>query len=240
MERPFESQLKLSRNSLEKTRVNFIFNFNQNDKILVWIVGFSVTAISLIISKISNINEVYSNSTLKIVLGLLVMSILTGIVYRFAALLFLTKYQTILFYLEGAFSKEKTMPTETREFKKPNDIHEIYQKLKYDFDQDYSDIIILYNQASNEQSKKYYIEYLKTEYSRLADWSKNEYEYAEKYVKGVFKKAFGFSQKRIDKIYEKQNHSLYLKMWGWVCGISIAVCIVSFISALLLLVLKFN
>jgi len=40
MERPFDARLRLVYETLEKTKENFIFNFSQNDKILVWIVGF--------------------------------------------------------------------------------------------------------------------------------------------------------------------------------------------------------
>ena len=43
MERPFDARLRQTYGALEKTKANFIFNFSQNDKILVWIVGFSVT-----------------------------------------------------------------------------------------------------------------------------------------------------------------------------------------------------
>ncbi|MDP2527610.1 hypothetical protein [Maribacter dokdonensis] len=240
MERPFDTRLRQTYGTLEKTKANFIFNFSQNDKILVWIVGFSVTGISLIVSKISDIAENYSDCILKTVLILLTASIISGIIYRFSALLFLTKYQNIMFYLEGAFSKEKTMPTETRELKKPDDIHEIYQKIKADFDHDYEDVLNLYNQPQTDESKKYYIDYLKSEYQRLAEWSASEYKIADDYVKGVFKTAFGFTDKKINKIFSKNNDSFYLKLWGRICGISITVCLISFVSVLIILAFNYG
>lgn len=65
MERPFDTILRQAYGSLEKTEKKFIFNFNQNDKILVWIVGFSITAITLIVSKIADLNKTYDNGILK-------------------------------------------------------------------------------------------------------------------------------------------------------------------------------
>lgn len=240
MERPFDTKIRLVYETLEKTKENFIFNFNQNDKILVWIVGFSVTAITLIISKISDISENYSSCILKTILFLLTTSIISGIIYRFSALLFLKKYQNIMFFLEGAFSQEKTMPTETQNLKNPDDIHEIYQKIKADFDHDYFDIIELYNQPQSTESKSYYVNYLKSEYERLAEWAQNEYHYADEYMKGVYKTAFGLSDKQINKLFSQNKDSFYLKMWSWISVISITICLIAFISVILILALNYE
>lgn len=147
----------------------------------------------------------------------------------------LTKYQNIMFNLEGAFSKEKSMPTKTRELKNPNNIHEIYQNIIADFDFDYHDAVKLYYQANTEQSKKIYLDYLKNEYKRLAEWSANEYQIADKYVKDVFQTAFGFSDQKITRIFSDSNNANSLKLWGWICRISIMICFTCFIAVLILL-----
>lgn len=239
MERPFDTRLRQTYETLEKTKENLIFNFSQNDKILVWIVGFGATAISLIVSKITDINDNYSEYILKSVLILMTTSIISGIIYRFSALLLLTKYQQIMFYIEAAFSREKTMPTETRKLKNPDDIYEIYQKIQADFDHNYEDVLKLYRQQQREECKKYYVDYLKSEYKRLAEWSANEYKTGDDYVKGVFKNAFGFSDKKINKMFQENNNSFYFKLWGWICGIAIAVCLLSFVSGLIILTLNY-
>lgn len=201
MERPFDAIVNMSYKSLVKAKDNFIFNFNQTDKILVWIVGFAITAISIIVSNLTNLSDNYCPSTIKIVLVLLMISIISGIVYRISALLFMTKYQNILFFLEGAFSEQRMMPTETKELKNPEDIHEIYQKIKNDFDEDYIDVLELFNKTESKDSKKYYVDYLKEEYSRLAKWSANEVSIATEYIKGIYQKAFGLSDNKIAKIF---------------------------------------
>ena len=240
MERPFDTILRQAYGSLEKAEKNFIFNFNQNDKILVWIVGFSITAITLIVSKLADLNKTYDNGILKTSLLLLIITVINGIVYRVFALLFMTKYQNKMFFLEGAFSKEKTMPTETPNLKDINDIHEIYQKIKSDFNFDYSDIIQLYNNTENPESKKYYLEYLKSEYQRIGEWAKNEYEYGIKYFKSVFKNTFGLSDKAIERKFQAKNDTTFLKIYGWICTISVSTCFICFLSVLILLASNCN
>ena len=98
MERPFDTILRNAYGTLEKTEKNFIFNFNQNDKILVWIVGFSITALTLIVSKIADLSKTYESETLKTALLLLIITVISVIIYRLSALIFLTKYQVQIFF----------------------------------------------------------------------------------------------------------------------------------------------
>lgn len=240
MEKPFDTILRKVYGNLEKTEKNFILNFNQNDKILVWIVGFSVTALTLIVSKITDLNKTYDKGILKTVLLLLIITVISGIIYRIFALLFMTKYQNRMFFLEGAFSMEKIMPTKVPDLTEINDIHEIYQIIKSDFDFDYSDVIQLYNSTENPESKKYYLDYLKSEHKRIGEWAKNNYEYGIKYVKSVFKDTFGFSDKLIERKFQAKNDLIYLRSYRWICTISIYSCFLCFIAVLILLASNYN
>ena len=240
MERPFDTILRNAYGTLEKIEKNFIFNFNQNDKILVWIVGFAITALTLIVSKIVDLSKTYESGTLKTALLLSIITVISGIIYRLSALIFLTKYQGKMFFLKGAFSKEKSMPTEVSDLNEINNIHEINQKIKSDFDFDYSDIIDLYNNAESKESKEYYIKYLKSEYSRIGQWAKNEYEYGIKYLKSVFKNAFGMSDKSVERRFKARNDITYLKTFGWLCTISITTCLICFMSVLIILAYNYQ
>ena len=240
MERPFEAILNISYDSLKKSNENFIFNFNQIDKILVWIVGFSITAISLIVSNITDLNINYSPSIIKIVLIFLMNSIVFGILFRISALLYLNRYQSVMFFVEGAFSNRKMMPFDTDKKVYIDDIHQIYQKIKNDFDEDYSDIVELYNNENqSNEFKKNHIEYLNQEYYRLTEWSSNEYKIANEYVKEVFQKTFDISRKKIDKLFKDKNHSFYLKLWSKISIFSLFISILSFLIVILLLALKY-
>ena len=235
MKRPFDFVTELSLKTLNKSKDNFIYNFEQLDKILVWIIGFSIGAISLIVSNITDLKTVYCCCVIKQILILLCVSIVSGILYRISSLLYLVNYQKIIFYLEGAFSENEMMIIEEEKLDANITIHEIHQKIKTGFDKDYSDVIDLYNNAETEQSKKFYLDYLIEEYRRLAIWSKNEYDYSINYVKNVIGKAFGLTEKQNEKLQNKTNNSFYLKLWFLIGVISLLVSILSFITVIILL-----
>lgn len=235
MKRPFNFVTQLSLKTLYKSKENFFYNFEQLDKILVWIIGFSIGIISITASNITDFKTVYSYCVIKQTLILLCISIISGILYRISSLLYLINYQKIIFYLEGAFSKNEMMIIEKEKLKININIHEIHQKIKTGFKADYSDVIELYNNAESEQLKEFYINYLIEEYTRLVIWSKNEYEYSVKYVKGVIGKAFGLTEKQNGKLQNKTNNTFYLKLWYLIGLFSLIVSVISFIAVIILL-----
>lgn len=101
-------------------------------------------------------------------------------------------------------------------------------------------IIERYNQSQSTESKKYYINYLENEYKRLAEWSNNEYQYADEYIKGIYKTAFGLSDKQFSKIFSQNRDSIYLKIYSWITLISIIIYLITFISVILILALNYN
>lgn len=235
MERPFDTVVKAAHGTLEKTEKNYIFRFNQNDKILVWIVGFSITAITLIVSNTTDLNKAYRSDILKTALLLLIISVISGIIYRVAALAFLTKYQGKMSFIEGALPREKMMPTKVPDVSSIDEIQEISQLLQIYFDIDYSDIVDEYNNTTSEESKEHYLEYLKSEYERLGEWAANDYENGVNYLRSLYRDTFGWSDNQIDKNLEATNDILSLKTYGWISTISISICIISFVSVLILL-----
>lgn len=235
MKRPFDFVTEISLKTLIKSKENFIYNFEQLDKILVWIIGFSIGAISLIVSNITDLKTIYCCCVIKQILILLSVSIISGILYRISSLLYLVNYQNIIFYLEGAFSKNEMMMIEEEKLSDNIKIHEVHQKIKAGFDKDYSDVIDLYNKANTEQSKKIYLDYLIEEYRRLSVWSKKEYNYSINYVQNTIGKAFGLTEQQNKKIQNKTNYSFYLKLWFIIGIISLSVSILTFITVIILL-----
>ncbi|WP_291128563.1 hypothetical protein [Flavobacterium sp. UBA7682] len=237
--RPFDVVTEIALQSLKKSSENFKFNFTQQDQILVWIIGFSIVGTTLLISNILNVNQLFNCYIIKSVLILLCSSIIFGIIYRIFALLFLTKYQQTLFYLEGAFTKDEMMRLEINELDSTMNIHQINQKIENDFGHSYSDIIELHKDAVNEEQKEYYLNYLKAEYINLAKRAKIEYEYSIDYIKGVYKKAFGLKQKTIDKMFLNNNNSFYLKLYRIISICSFLISIGTFITVLIILVANY-
>lgn len=235
MKRPFDFVTELSLKILNKSKENSNYIFEQLDKILVWIIGFSIAAISIIVSNITDLKTVYSCCVIKQILILLSLSIISGILYRISSLLYLVNFQKIIFYLEVAFSENEMMIIKEEKIDADIKIHDIHQKIKTGFNKDYSDVIELYNNTQKGQDKKVYIEYLIEEYRRLIIWSKNEYDYSTNYVKKVIGKAFGLTEKKTEKLFKETNYSFYLKLWFLIGVISLFVSIVSFMTVMIIL-----
>ncbi len=232
MERPFYTILRTASSAMDKTKENLIFTFNQNDKIIIWIVGFSITAISLIIS--NAVNLPYTKPVLKTILILLLTSVLFGLIFRVAALYNLKKIQSLMFKLDGAFYHEKCMPSEPKNVNEKN-IVMLNQQIIEDFGFDYYYIVNLYNSTTNEQEKLNYLNYMKGEYFRLVEWSASEYQFAENYIKNTFQETFKLSNKTTNKIFSENNDALYYKISNIISIISLIITMISFISVLIIL-----
>lgn len=239
MKRPFEHLTELSLEAVKKTAENSKFYFNQFDQILVWIVGFSITAISIIVSDFTSISGVLSKTILSLIVILFGISIIFGIIYRFAALLSMKKQHQIMFYIEAAFSKDE-MINVVEEDIISNDIYEANQKILLDFNYDYSDIVNLYNEADNEQRREYLLKYLNDEHKRLSKWAKDEYDYTLKFIKSTFKNAFDIEHNRVEKMFQgKDNDATWLKIYEFITVLSLTISVISFFLVIVILILNY-
>ena len=57
-------------------RENPRFNFQQQDKFLIWLTGFDIVGVSLLISNSDKLNSTYSHSSVKWTTGIMCLSIL--------------------------------------------------------------------------------------------------------------------------------------------------------------------
>lgn len=80
MERPFENITKTFFDSLERTRENQKYNFSNSEKFMIWIVGFAIGGLSIIVSNTTTLNQSFSHCTIKTILCLLSISIIFGII----------------------------------------------------------------------------------------------------------------------------------------------------------------
>ncbi|MET4082845.1 hypothetical protein ABIB40_002809 [Pedobacter sp. UYP30] len=166
MKRPFDTVKDFVFDNLDKTRENNRFIFEHTDKFMVWIVGFSIGGLSLIIINLNKFDKTFSHSFLKSILVLLVISIISGIVYRIAFYTYQVYYQQIEFYLEGAFSNKEFMEIEPDDLTEETDIKEVIRRLKEDFGEDVSNMFSIY-EKSDEERKLFLLNDLKSHYKKL-------------------------------------------------------------------------
>jgi len=233
MKRPFETVKEVFFDSLEKTRENNKFIFEHSDKFMVWIVGFSIGGLSLIVINLSKFDKTFSYILLKSILVLLAISIISGIVYRIAFYTYQIYFRQIEFYLEGAFSNKEFMEIEPDDLTEEKDFKEVIRRLKEDFGENVSDMLDIYEQADTER-KLFLLNDLKSHYKKTGEWAKKDFELAIDYAKDTFQKAFGFSKKKVDKIFN-DNSSAKLKVAGWITTLSFFLSCLSFVAVIIIL-----
>ncbi len=117
---------------------------------MVWIVGFSVGGLSLIVSNISQFDKTFCYTLTKSILILLTISIISGIVYRIAFYAYQSYYRQIEFFLDGAFSNKEFMEIDPDDLEEEIDMKEVIRRMKEDFGEDVSYMSEIYDQADLE------------------------------------------------------------------------------------------
>lgn len=238
MKRPFTTIKETFFENLDKIKENQRYNFSNLDKMMIWIVGFSIGGLSIIISNLTDFNQSFSDSVVQTVLTLLAISIITGIIYRLAFYYYQITYQGLEFYLQGAFSDKEVISIDSEDLNNETDVKEIIRRIKNDFGEDVSQILSVFDQLNNE-GKILIINDLRNHYHRLGEWAKKDFEFGMDYVKDVYKTAFGLSKKRIAKIFQS-NYANKLKIFGLITSISLTISILSFISVLIILCITYK
>lgn len=237
MKRPFDIVKETFFENLDKIKENQRYNFSNSEKYMVWVVGFAIGGLSIIVTNLTEFNQTYSHCVIKIILILLSISIISGIVYRWSFYMWQIQYQSIEFYLQGAFSDREIMKIEPDDLTDETDIKEVIRRIKTDFGEDVSHVLPLYNQADTSL-KEYLLNDLKQHYKKVGEWAKKDFEFAMKYVKNVYQNAFGLSEKRIDKIFNSKT-SLKLKLFGWTTAITFFLSCLSFIAVVFILCITY-
>ena len=237
MKRPYEAIKEMFFENLTQLRENQKYNFSNSEKFMIWLVGFSIGGLSLIVTHLTEFNELYSRNIIKTVLVLLTISIVSGIVYRWAFYLFQIQYQGIEFYLKGAFSNQEIMDIDADDLEEEQDIKEVVRRMKVDFGEDVSHVIEIFNQVDSN-AKLFLLQDLKSYHKRTAAWAKADYDLAIGYVKDTYKNAFGISDKKIEKMFSSTSRYL-LKFWGSVVTIAFFISCLSFIAVIVLLTILY-
>jgi hypothetical protein len=232
MKRPFDTVRDLFFENLDKSLENARYNFSNSEKFMVWIVGFSIAGLSIIVTNLTKFNQDFNHCIIKTILILLSISIISGIIYRWAFYAFQTQFQSIEFYLRGAFSNPDIMETDPKDITNITDIKEVVRLLKMDFGEDDSFILELY-EKEDSVGREILLKDLKEHYNKIGEWAKRDFELGLNYAKDTFKKAFGLSEKKADKLFKQTTVSLF----NIFCSITTIAFLLSCISFILVIII---
>lgn len=237
MKRPFEFVMDNFFENLDKVKENQRYNFNNSERFMIWIVGFSIGGLSIIVTNLAQFTNSFDYSTIKTILILLSTSIISGILYRWFFYIYQIHYQSIEFYLQGAFSNQQIMEVNPDDISNENDVKEVIRRLKIDYDDDVSNVLDEYSKL-NPEGKLIVLNDLKSRYQFIAQGIKREYEFAMNYAKDTYKEAFGLSDKTFERMFQP-NSSKRFKLFERLTSISFLISCLSFIAVVTILCIKY-
>lgn len=231
MKTPFDSILEDTYEELEESKKDTLFIISYMDKIIVWLVGFSVVGITFIISNSRLINQTFSLSQNIVIICLLTLIVIFGIVFRVLNVYIILRFNRAFKELKSNTRNKKLMNIR-RDIDKINDISQLIQFLSIDFGQDYSWKI----QKPNITEEAELIKYLKEEHKRLKKFALNSSNEGIDYVKDLNVRILGIpedelNKKRSTKIYYMMQLNDYIAkalLLSFICVIIIIV--INFIS----------
>ena len=232
MKRPFDSIKEIFSDSLTRSREDLKAMFEQAHSFMIWIVGFSIGGLSLIVANVSKIDQNICHSCIKCILILLTTSIISGIIYRLSIIRYQAKFRDAMFYIEGSFSDKQIIPT-TRNLSNENDIKEIVKFIKEDFDEDLFHVIDIYESADAEH-KMQMLSDIKIHYEKSGQWAKKSFDNGINFAKDVYQKAFGLSTDKVNKLFNDYS-SRQLRIWMLIASISFYLSCLTFIAVIIIL-----
>jgi hypothetical protein len=88
------------------------------------------------VTNLTQFNQSFSHTIIKTILVLLSTSIISGMIYRWGFYIWQIQYQSIEFYLQGAFSDKEFMETDPDDLTDERDIKEVVRRINTDFGED--------------------------------------------------------------------------------------------------------
>jgi len=198
MNTPYDTIVEIMRNNLDKQSENQRNNFNNIDKYMIWIVGFSSGTVALIVSNLTSFNSIFPHSLLKFLLFLLFISILSGITFRYLLYKYQMQYQDRELYLYSAFSNIDSMTVDADSIETETDIYKILNALKIDFNIDFMYLAKEYNEAP-ESIKIETLNFLKERHRQASVLTKESFQSGLDYIIDTYAKAYGISKEEFQK-----------------------------------------
>lgn len=178
MKTPFEHASSTFKENLEQGAEQDRSAQQFLDGFMIWIIGFSVGSIALLIGNIENLSKQYDYWMIKLILVSLALSIIGGILHRILLFDFKNKYNTTVFQVLSCLPKKDIMnifPVDTSSIKSMEELIYVFQR---DYGLDYTREMQLYNSIETEHGKKVIFNNLLERYTWTNQWAVRAHEEA--------------------------------------------------------------
>jgi len=205
--------LGLISKTLSENRQYFYKITDQADKIIVWLVGFSITSIALTISKSIELNLFLENLT-NFVLIFGSLTVIFGVLYRIFVFIAQSLELRILLEFETYVEGYNNPPVihVGREINDDNTYNEIVDFIKADFGKESDRIdISLLNETEIERIRQAALNY----YNSLNYWNNKLFEKEKEGVKSVLMTQLGNSKRKVEKIFNDTTPNKFIRKVYW-------------------------
>ena len=239
MKNPYQLIREIEFNTLDNQEKNTQKNISYIENFIIWIVGFSVTAIGLIISNFEKLKLIIPSQNIQIILGFLVCSLFFGIFNRYSIFCFSINLQRIQQYIKISLSDFDFPELEPDNLSDNITFVELIDKFKLDYDLDYSRYYEEFHQLNTLEREKF-INNLKLRYFEVGKFLNEAYNEGLEDVRNVYKDAYGFSEKKSKKLYYMDHSKIAsrFKLWTKLVDLTFILCCLLFFIGILILVIS--
>ncbi|MBP1631272.1 MAG: hypothetical protein H6Q15_2165 [Bacteroidetes bacterium] len=206
--------LGLIKKTLSENRQYFYKITDQADKIIVWLVGFSVTSIALTISHSEELNLFLKNlSNYVLIFGSL--TVILGVLYRIFVFIAQSLELRILLEFETYVEGYNSPPIihVGRDINDSNTYDEIVDFIKTDFEIEIERIdITVLNTAEITKIRQAALNY----YNSLNYWNNKQFEKEKEGVKSVLMSQLGNSKRKVEKVFNDTTPNKYVRKVCWI------------------------
>lgn len=208
--------------------------FEQSDKIVVWLVGFSVTSIILTISKLGGTNS-FVNEIMNYVILFGSLNIIFGILYRIFLFLFQTRDLKLMndfnFFVDGY-----TMPSEHKIGRDIN-VEDTYQDVIRFLKEDYNISLNVKDDSKLNSTEK---EKLRNEIIDFYDKTQDEKLVKQtEELKKIISEQFGYSPKKLNKAFDVKKNNGVIWIYANIVSVTFILSILSFLLGILFIMIYY-
>ncbi len=196
----------------------------QADRIIVWLVGFSIASIALTISNENSLKAI-SNDLPALLIIFSCMTVILGILYRIVNYVTqLTENQIMMKFNAGidVYKNPQDIPLipPYRNLSGEENCEDLRKYLKEDFN---IEVDKIEDNDFSQNQKKDYMNSLSNYYNKTAEIYSAHFELEKNIVKNVLKNDLGYSQKAVDGVFNPVEPKIRIQRIYWVGLISSSI-----------------
>jgi hypothetical protein len=200
------------------------------DKVIVWIVGFSIGGIALLVSQSDKL-QMYSPGDLNIIAVSLTLAVLFGVIGRISYAICLRLSYPITMQIESQLLAYEN-PYKATKLKGDESAENILYLLKVDFDLEAKGLEQKISNSTTE-SKSKLDEEARAFYQQYVDWTKTQRETSQKLISDVFVNALKLKKKEaMDYSEGKKLKPKLMRFTGKIASYSYLICCIAFVWAI--------